>query len=328
VLELSPGAYADLINSPFADEQIEVSEGGAVLVVSGDADPDLPRPGSLPVVVVWRGGALGAPGPPAADAVFGDADLDGVLVRIESAPRSAAALAVLMRSQPDRDVDAGLAAESAVYSVLQSGPEFATWRATRPERPAQPRVSSLLVERRRDEMTITLNRPDRRNAIDAQLRDELAAALSVGVLDTSICRVVLNGNGPSFSAGGDLDEFGTRADPATAHITRLGRSPARLIHQLGDRVEVHIHGVTLGGGIEIAAFAGTVTAAADTSIGLPELELGLIPGAGGTVSVTHRIGRQRTTALALSGARIDADTADAWGLIDRVIRPAPAQRQP
>jgi enoyl-CoA hydratase/carnithine racemase len=139
---------------------------------------------------------------------------------------------------------------------------------------------------------------------------------------------VLNGNGPSFSAGGDLDEFGTRPDPATAHITRLARSPARLIHQLGDRVEVHIHGVTLGGGIEIAAFAGTVTAAADTSIGLPELELGLIPGAGGTVSVTRRIGRQRTTALALSGARIDADTADAWGLIDRVIRPAPAQRQP
>jgi enoyl-CoA hydratase/carnithine racemase len=130
--------------------------------------------------------------------------------------------------------------------------------------------------------------------------------------------VLLRGNGPSFFSGGDLDGFGTRPDPATAHVTRLARSPARLIHQLAARTTVELHGAALGGGIEMAAFAGTVVAAPDTLVALPEVALGLIPGAGGTVSVTRRIGRQRTAALALCGCQIDAETGLAWGLIDYV----------
>jgi len=154
-----------------------------------------------------------------------------------------------------------------------------------------------------------------------RLRDELVQALSVAVLDASISNVVLRGNGPSFCSGGDLDEFGTRPDPATAHLTRLARSPARLIHRLRTRMTVQLHGAAFGGGIEMAAFAGTLEAHPDTRIALPEVGLGLIPGAGGTVSMTHRIGRQRTAALALSGRQIDAATALAWGLVDRIATP-------
>ena len=131
------------------------------------------------------------------------------------------------------------------------------------------------------------------------MRDELAQSLSVAVVDESISSVVLRGNGPSFCSGGDLDEFGTRPDPATAHMTRLARSPARLIHQLAARTIVQLHGAAFGGGIEIAGFAGVVEAHPDTRIALPEVGLGLIPGAGGTVSLTHRIGRQRTAARAV-----------------------------
>ena len=76
----------------------------------------------------------------------------------------------------------------------------------------------------------------------------------------------------------------------------------------------------------MAAFAGTVVADPLTEIGLPEITLGLIPGAGGTVSLTARIGRQRTAALALSGRRIDAGTAQTWGLVDRVNEVAAASR--
>ncbi len=177
----------------------------------------------------------------------------------------------------------------------------------------------MRVERNDDVLHITLDRPHRGNAVTAQLRDELTAALSLAVVDDSIRRVVLNGAGPSFSTGGDLDEFGSRSDPATAHVVRLARSPARLIHRLADRLEVSIHGYTLGGGIEMAAFAGTVIAAPGTQIGLPEIRIGLIPGAGGTVSLTRRIGRQRTTALAFSGSYLDAETALAWGLVDQII---------
>ena len=147
MLELSAGAYADLVTSPFADEHVGVGDGGAAWIVSGDVEIDLPSPGSLPVPVIGRGDALGGSGPPAADAVFGESELDDVLARIGHAPRSAAALAVLMRDQPSRRVDAGLAAESAVYSVLQSGPEFATWRAARSRRPQKPERATVLVER-------------------------------------------------------------------------------------------------------------------------------------------------------------------------------------
>lgn len=98
----------------------------------------------------------------------------------------------------------------------------------------------------------------------------------------------------------------------------MERSIARLLAAVAGRVEVRLHGACIGSGIELGAFAGRVSAAPDVSIGLPELGMGLIPGAGGTVSITRRIGRHRTCWLALSGARLDADTARSWGLVDAV----------
>ena len=154
------------------------------------------------------------------------------------------------------------------------------------------------------------------------MRDELYAAFTVAASDPDL-RVVLRGEGPSFCAGGDLDEFGSRPDPATAHVIRLQRSVGRLIATMADRVEAVLHGACVGSGIELPAFAGRVVARPDTRIGLPELELGLVPGAGGTVSVTRRIGRHRTAYLALSGDVIDAVTALDWGLVDAVTEETP-----
>ena len=214
---------------------------------------------------------------------------------------------------------AGLAMESAVYSMLQAGPEFAEWRARTTQTPHSETRTTVVLERDDDAMVITLDRPHRHNAISTRLRDELAAALAVPLADRSIRSVLLRGNGPSFCSGGDLDEFGTRPDPATAHITRLSRSPGRLIHELGERIIVDVHGATMGGGIEMAAFAGRVRARQGTRIALPEISLGLIPGAGGTVSLSRRAGRQRTAALALSGRTIDVTTAIRWGVVDELI---------
>jgi enoyl-CoA hydratase/carnithine racemase len=88
---------------------------------------------------------------------------------------------------------------------------------------------------------------------------------------------------------------------------------------VAERLEARLHGACLGAGIELAAFARHVVATEDAVIGLPEVTLGLIPGAGGTVSVTGRAGRHNTAWLALSGSAVDAETAHAWGLVDEIV---------
>jgi enoyl-CoA hydratase/carnithine racemase len=84
------------------------------------------------------------------------------------------------------------------------------------------------------------------------------------------------------------------------------------------RVRAVVHGACVGAGVELPAFAARVVAREGARFWLPELSLGLVPGAGGTVSLPRRIGRQRTAWLALSGRAIDAETALAWGLVDEL----------
>ena len=150
------------------------------------------------------------------------------------------------------------------------------------------------------------------------MRDQLVEAFGLAAVDTAIGEVHLRGAGPDFCAGGDLDEFGTFPDPATAHLVRLQQSVGRSIASVAGRVTAHLHGACVGSGIELPAFAGTVLATPTARISLPEVGLGLVPGAGGTVSITRRIGRHRTARLALTGEVLDAATAQAWGLVDAV----------
>jgi len=252
------------------------------------------------------------------DVAVDEASLIDVTRTIEDWPIASVALAVLFRGAERRSVADGLVAESAVYSGLQAGSEFARWRATRPARPHADEGPAVRVERDGGRLLVTLNRPHVHNAFSAQMRDDLVDALAVAQSDDSIGTVVLAGEGASFCSGGDLDEFGSRPDPATAHLVRLRRSPARSMAAVGPRVETRLHGACMGAGIELAAFARRVVAAPDAAIGLPEVTLGLVPGAGGTVSVTARIGRHRTALLALSGKTVDAATALDWGLVDEV----------
>ncbi|MBK7949009.1 MAG: enoyl-CoA hydratase/isomerase family protein [Deltaproteobacteria bacterium] len=222
------------------------------------------------------------------------------------------------------EIARGLAAESFVYSTLQSGPEFHAWLATRRARRrattgarglAEP---ACLLVRDENRLELRLNRPARHNAFSRSLRDALCEGLGLALADPTIEAVVLRGEGESFCSGGDLDEFGSFPDPATAHAVRTTRSPALLVARLAGRIRSEIHGACIGAGIELPAFTDHVVAAEDTFIELPEVRLGLVPGAGGTVSITRRIGRQRTAWLGLSGRRIDARTALDWGLVDEV----------
>jgi hypothetical protein len=251
-------------------------------------------------------------------------DLDASVTQLESSisanPLSAEVLCRLLRPLVRRTVVEGLEAESLAYSGLLAGPEFARWRARRPVRPIPDPVDPpVLLERAGDVLHVTLNRPERRNAFGVAIRDGLVEALDLALADPSIELVAISGIGPSFCSGGDLDEFGSNPDVAYAHEIRMDRSVARRIHDLGDRAHVMLHGAALGAGIELASFAGRVSARADTVIVLPELAMGLVPGAGGTVGISQRIGRWRTAYLALSGLPLDGATALSWGLVDELV---------
>ena len=243
-----------------------------------------------------------------------------VLAGIDASPLAATALVQCLRASEGLDVERGLVLESLAYSTLQSGPEFAAWRAARPPprvRPP-PKGAAVRATREDDLLRIELARPEKRNAFSAEMRDGLVEALRVAVCAPEIREILLEGLGPAFCSGGDLDEFGELPDPATAHVVRTTRSAARLLALCADRVRAEVHGACVGAGVELPAFAARVVARSDARFWLPELDLGLIPGAGGTVSLPRRIGRQRTAWLALSRRPIDAETARRWGLVDAV----------
>jgi hypothetical protein len=248
-----------------------------------------------------------------------DGVLEALVASITQAPLAAVTLVQVLRMSSELSVVDGLVVESLAYGVLQAGPEHQAWRAgqSRWERPKSSEPS-VLLDRMGPMLTITLNRPRLQNAFDVTMRDALVEALELAAADSSVKHVEVNGNGPSFSIGGDLREFGTAPDPANAHAVRMARSAAAGMAACADRTTVHLHGYSIGAGIELPAFARRIVAAPDTAIRLPELSMGLIPGAGGTVSIPGRIGRTRTGYLALSGTTLDAETALAWGLVDEL----------
>jgi enoyl-CoA hydratase/carnithine racemase len=177
----------------------------------------------------------------------------------------------------------------------------------------------LLVRREGETLHLRLNRPEKRNAFSAGLRDALCEALVLVLEDQSVARVLLSGAGASFCSGGDLDEFGTLPDPATAHAIRSTRNAALLLSRCAGRVEAQVHGACVGAGAELPAFCRRVVARPDAFFLLPEVGLGLVPGAGGTVSLPRRIGRQRTAWLALGGQRLCVEDARAFGLVDEIL---------
>ncbi len=325
-LRLSGPEFAELLDAGEAHERV-VDAGAPVVLVEGTGlpptldPPSMERLQTLAAVVI---GVVEGPmtGPPAwSDLAVPphSPELESARTTVEANPLASVTLAVLLRTGGGRTVSEGLAAESMAYGLLQHGPEFTRWRGGHPARPqADDGGPAVIATREGDQLSITLNRPRVLNAFTAAMRDDLVAALHVAAVDPTVASVVLRGSGEAFCSGGDLNEFGSRPDPVTAHLVRLRRNAGRSLAEVADKTTVRIHGATVGSGIELAAFAHRVVAARSTRISLPELHLGLIPGAGGTVSLPRRIGRHATMLLALALPSIDADTALTWGLVDEL----------
>jgi enoyl-CoA hydratase/carnithine racemase len=253
-------------------------------------------------------------------------DLENALSAIRTAvqhnPMASIVAAQVMRVSEGLVAQRALVVESIAYGMLQDGPEHHGWLAN-----SRPRASimnedgpDVTIERADDVLTLSFNRPRQRNAYRARTREELVAGLELALLDESIVEVHLRGEGSSFSSGGDLNEFGTVENGATGHLIRTTHNAVSLLERLGERTTAFVHGPCYGAGVELSAACSTVIASPDTTFTLPEVAMGLIPGAGGTWSVPRRIGRHRATWLAVTGASIDVARALAWGLVDEERR--------
>ncbi|MCY4423295.1 MAG: enoyl-CoA hydratase/isomerase family protein [Acidimicrobiaceae bacterium] len=287
----------------------------AVVVDVGDdpADDVGAALAALPVVAVARGAgggswdlALDDPGP--------------ALEGLQANPQASVVAAQTLRLGPRLSLGDALLAESLAYATLQAGAEHAGWLSGRGRRTRrdldQPRID---VSDDGSSVTVTLNRPRLLNLFDAAMRDELVDVLKALAAGADGRPVVITGAGGNFCAGGDPAEFGTVQDPATAHLIRSRANAAPWMAAVAGRATARIDGACVGAGIELAAFCATVTATERARFRLPELSMGLIPGAGGTVSVPARIGRQRTLAWLLTDTEIDAHEARRWGLIDDLV---------
>jgi enoyl-CoA hydratase len=166
---------------------------------------------------------------------------------------------------------------------------------------------------------LTLNRPAAHNALNAALIDELAAALEMADVDPQIRVVVLTGSDRAFCAGADITEI--TAITADELLDRKG-FPRRLFGVLdGYRKPLiaAVRGPALGGGCEIALACDIVVAGESARFGLPEVSLGVIPGAGGTQRLVHAVGKSKAMRLLLTGEPIGAADACTAGLVAQVV---------
>lgn len=249
--------------------------------------------------------------------------LDAQLVAIRqitgACPIAASILARLVKLNESMEFEAALDVESLAYSTLLGGSEFARWARQSPRQGSgEQALPPVRYDRDGNKVTLTLCSPGNRNAMTSVMRDALFEALVNCLEDPSEPLVILRAEGRCFSTGGELTEFGNAHDLAQAHIIRTERSCSRVLHLLGDRVSVCLQGACVGSGIEVPASAARRIGASNTFMQLPELKMGLIPGAGGTVSVARAIGRHRLMWLCLGAFRINSTQALDWGLLHEI----------
>jgi len=179
---------------------------------------------------------------------------------------------------------------------------------------------TLLLEQANDIATITLNRPDVLNALNAAMFDDLEAAFTTLAADTAIRAIILTGSGPrAFAAGADIRGLVSTDAISGLAVSQRGQQVFSQIENCGKPTIAAINGVALGGGCELALACHIRLASGTARLGLPEVKLGLIPGYGGTQRLTRLIGRGQALRMMLTATILDAPEALRLGLVEELL---------
>ena len=180
--------------------------------------------------------------------------------------------------------------------------------------------SPLLISKKDAVCVITVNRPEKLNALNAATLDALDAAFADAEQDAAIRVVILTGAGPkAFVAGADISEMNTLSATEGRDFSLRGTRMMRRVERLSKPVIAMVNGFALGGGLELAMCCHLRIASDKAKVGQPEINLGLIPGFGGTQRLLRLAGRAATLELCLTGAPVTAERAMQLGIVNRVV---------
>ncbi len=179
--------------------------------------------------------------------------------------------------------------------------------------------TQVLIEKEGLVAVVVLNRPSALNALSASLLGELADAFEALDADDEVRCIVLTGDERAFAAGGDIKQM---ASATAADLLKRERNSAwKRMRKIETPLVAAVSGYALGGGCELALACDMIVAAETATFGQPEIDIGVIPGAGGTQRLTRAIGKARAMELVLTGRRMSAREAFEAGLITRVAPP-------
>lgn len=177
--------------------------------------------------------------------------------------------------------------------------------------------ANILVEQDGAVVVVTLNRPKVLNALNRETMDELVAALEAADRDEAVRCLVLTGNDRAFAAGADIAEFAGATPVAMLGGYRFQQWER--IRRVSKPIVAAVRGFALGGGCELAMLCDMIVAGEGARFGQPEINIGLMPGAGGTQRLTRAVGKARAMEIVLTGRHVSATEAYAMGLVTRVV---------
>lgn len=184
-------------------------------------------------------------------------------------------------------------------------------------------MAVVLTDRRDRILTVTINRPEKLNALNGEVVEGLREAFHAAKSDPDVGAVIVTGTGEkAFVAGADISAFPSLTPAAARDFSRRGQVVLDLLERLGKPSIAAINGFALGGGCELAMAATFRVASRTARLGQPEVNLGLIPGYGGTQRLPRLVGKGRALELILTGDPIPAEEAHRIGLVNRVVEPA------